>query len=167
MGQPTKGEYTRSELVGDDPKSRRAQLRDALEPAFYTSSTGERKIRALHQLGSCFMVSDTDKVLHFDMETIVPRKSQSERICELHGKKMASKSQGQFSDASISSAKALEPTFESRLHSVDPHEDLITALRVMEPRDSDFSLRWTRLEQRASVDRGCEKKCHVKLDLST
>ena len=40
----TKIESTRSELLGDDPKGRRAQLRDALEPGFSGSSPGNRNM---------------------------------------------------------------------------------------------------------------------------
>ena len=82
----TKTESTRSELLGDDPKARCAQLRDALELGFSSSSPGNRKMPTLHQLGSCVKVPDADHVQHRHEGPSMAREAQYACICKVCGK---------------------------------------------------------------------------------
>ena len=50
----------KSLALGENPKERRAQLREALAPGFYICRSGKKKIRTLHRLGACSMVPDVD-----------------------------------------------------------------------------------------------------------
>ena len=47
-------------LLGKSPKEARASIRAALEPGFYISCSGKKKVRSLHQLGKCYLLPGVD-----------------------------------------------------------------------------------------------------------
>ena len=51
---------TRTELLGTNPRERRAEIRKSMELGFYISLSGKRKIKTLHLLGTCVMVPTID-----------------------------------------------------------------------------------------------------------
>ena len=81
----TAGSSSRTERLGDDPKASRSEMRESLEDGFHISWPGKRKIRALHQFGSCWMVPNIDSVQFQYMGTHMPRQSQYDPICQLCG----------------------------------------------------------------------------------
>ena len=79
----------RTEILGSNPKERRAQIRDMLEPGFYLCRSGKKRIRTVHRLGHCFALPGVD---YFDYDYLglsLPKRSGYDVVCGLCSKKDA------------------------------------------------------------------------------
>ena len=79
----------RTEILGSNPKERRAQIRDMLEPGFYLCRSGKKRIRTVHRLGDCFALPGVD---YFDYDYLglpMPKRSGYDVVCGLCSKKDA------------------------------------------------------------------------------
>ena len=75
----------RTEILGSNPKERRAQIRDMLEPGFYLCRSGKKRIRTVHRLGD----SGVD---YFDYDYLglaMPKRTDYDVVCGLCSKKDA------------------------------------------------------------------------------
>ena len=79
----------RTEILACNPKERRAQIRDMLEPGFYLCRSGKKRIRTVHRLGDCFALPGVD---YFDYDYLglaMPKRSGYDVVCGLCSKKDA------------------------------------------------------------------------------
>ena len=79
----------RTEILGSNPRERRAQIRDTLEPGFYLCRSGKKRIRTVHRLGDCFALPGVD---YFDYDYLglaMPKRTTYDVICGLCSKKDA------------------------------------------------------------------------------
>ena len=74
---------SRSELLGRDPRSVRAELRDKLEPGYHFSETGRNSTLILHKLGECFAIPGLDYVKFHLLGLAMPEKTRYHQICKL------------------------------------------------------------------------------------
>ena len=57
VAHPTVKRQRRTEILGSNPRERRAQIRDTLEQGFYLCRSGKKRIRTVHRLGDCFALA--------------------------------------------------------------------------------------------------------------
>ena len=60
LGEAFVYDVHRTSLLGKSPKEARASIRAALEPGFYISCSGKKKVHSLHQLGKCCLLPGVD-----------------------------------------------------------------------------------------------------------
>ena len=87
----------RSEVLGDDHKKARIAIRSELEPGYSLSSSGKKRIKVLHRLGQCTMLSGVDYVSYEFVGNSFPAPALYDTVC-----KWCTKSQ-KFKDAVDSS----------------------------------------------------------------
>ena len=89
VAHPTVKRQRRTEILGSNPRERRAQIRDMLEPGFYLCRSGKKRIRTVHTLGDCFALPGVD---YFDYDYLglaMPKRTTYDVICGLCSKKDA------------------------------------------------------------------------------
>ena len=89
VAHPPVKRQRRTEILGSNPRERRAQIRDTLEPGFYLCRSGKKRIRTVHRLGDCFALPGVD---YFDCDYLglaVPKRTTYDVICGLCSKKDA------------------------------------------------------------------------------
>ena len=72
----------RSEPLVSDRKQTRADIRSNLEPGYYISYSGKKKIKVLHRLGQCFMLPGVDSMSYEYAGTSFPDASSYETVCK-------------------------------------------------------------------------------------
>ena len=72
----------RSELLGSDHKQTRANIRANLEPGYYISYSGKKRIKVLHRLGQCFMLPGVDFMTYEYAGSSFPDSSSYETVCK-------------------------------------------------------------------------------------
>ena len=77
----------RSRYDGTDPKTLRLQTRSELPDGFYISRSGKKRIRTLHQLGSCFMVPGVDYLDYIFLGRSFPHSGTFDNVCKQCAKK--------------------------------------------------------------------------------
>ena len=73
----------RSELLGMDPRSVRADWKNKQQPGFYLSETGRKGTLILHRLGACFAIPGLDYLKFQYVGPAVPARSQYHQVCKL------------------------------------------------------------------------------------
>ena len=74
----------RMSLLGKSSKEARASIRAALEPGFYISCSGKKKVRSLHQLGKCYLLPGVDFMNYTFAGNTFPNKAEYDtdrRLC--------------------------------------------------------------------------------------
>ena len=97
----------RTEILGSNPKERRAQIRETLDPGYYLCRSGKKKIRTLHRLGDCYALPDVDYLDYDFLGTSMPKRSAFDVICQLCAKREVHTSK-EDSSASQSSSSSEE-----------------------------------------------------------
>ena len=92
---------------GSNPKERRAQIRETLDPGYYLCRSGKKKIRTLHRLGDCYALPDVDYLDYDFLGTSMPKRSTFDVICQLCAKRKVHTSK-EDSSASQSSSSSEE-----------------------------------------------------------
>ena len=72
----------RSELLGSDHKQTRSDIRANLEPGYYISYSGKKRIKVLHRLGQCFMLPGVDLMSYEYASSSFPDSSSYETVCK-------------------------------------------------------------------------------------
>ena len=79
----------RTEILGSNPRERRAQIRDTLDPGFYLCRSGKKRIRTVHRLGECFALPGVDYFEYDYLGLAMPKRTAYDVICRLCSKKDA------------------------------------------------------------------------------
>ena len=89
VAHPTVKRQRRTEILGSNPKERRAQIRDMLEPGFYLCRSGKKRIRTEHRLGDCFALPGVDCFDYDYLGLAMPKRTTYDVICGPCSKKDA------------------------------------------------------------------------------
>ena len=72
----------RSEVLGDYHKQTRILLRAELEPGYYISYSGKRRIKVLHRLGQCYMLPGVDYTTYEYLGAALPDSFSNDTVCK-------------------------------------------------------------------------------------
>ena len=72
----------RSKVLGDDHKKARIAIRAELEPGYYISSSGKKRIKVLHRLGQCYMLPEVDYVAYEFVGNFFPAPALYDAVCK-------------------------------------------------------------------------------------
>ena len=70
----------RTATLGENPKEARAALRSQLEPGYFVCLSGKKKIKTLHQLGTCYLLPGVDYLDYSYHGVALPRISTHDCI---------------------------------------------------------------------------------------
>ena len=73
----------RTQQLGSDPKSVRAEMRSTFEPLFYLSITGKKETMILHKLGARYAIPGLDYLRYRYLGPAMPQRSEFHQICQL------------------------------------------------------------------------------------
>ena len=73
----------RMAVLGKSPKEARAKIRAALEPGFYTCRSGKKKVRTLHPLDRCYLLSSVGHLDYIVAGNAVPQRYEYDGVCRL------------------------------------------------------------------------------------
>ena len=93
----------RTEILGSNPKDRRAQIRATFDPGYCLCRFGKKKLRTLHRLGDCFALPDVDYLDYDFLGTSMPKRSAFDVICQLCAKREIHTAKASASQSSSSS----------------------------------------------------------------
>ena len=95
----------RSELLGSDHKQTRATIPAELEPGYYVSYSGKKRIEVLHRLGQCFMLPGVDYMTNEYWSTVFADALLYETACKWCAKKSDVAPDGNSSASNTSSSE--------------------------------------------------------------
>ena len=96
----------RTELLGDNPRERRAAIRSTLQPGYYIALSGKRHIRTLHKLGACYALPEVDYLQYSFVGTSTSANTEFDSVCKLCAKSSAAEREN--SDVPVTSSSSAE-----------------------------------------------------------
>ena len=76
-----RADNVRTQQLGSDPRSVRAEMRSTFEPGFYLSITGKKDTLILHSLCACYAIPDY--LWYRYLGPAMPQRSEFHQICQL------------------------------------------------------------------------------------